>query len=177
MVRPEQISFPPKSSFGFFSPVPFWGANHRFRQKIKRQLLSRSSSKGEIDALWASSHFSAQEIRDALECIRVDNGWPNSLFLPSDSFLALAPLAGYDSVTADTDTVNDLFFVLNPAEKEKMKSAKGAGAMLERSLVLCGDVPVLDPSTIQPENTVLDVMRMMKDWKNAPDAQCIFELN
>ena len=158
--------------------MPFWGANHRFRQKVRRELLSRASSKEEIDALWASSgHFSAQEIQDALECIRINNGWPNSCFLPSDSFLALAPLAGYDSFAADTDTVNDVFFILNPGEKEKLKSAKGAGAMLEQSLVFGGDVPVLDTSAIQPESTVLDVLRMMKDWKNDPDAQCIFEQN
>ena len=139
--------------------------------------MSRSSSKDEIDALWASSHFSAQEIQGALECIRVHNGWPNSLFLPSDSFLALAPLAGYDSFTADTDTVNDVFFILNPGEKERLKSAKGAGAMLEKSLVWCGDIPVLDVTRITPEKTVADVLRMMKDWKNDPDAQCIFEEN
>ena len=157
--------------------MPFWGANHRFRKEVRRRLLSRASSKDEIDALWASSDLSAQEIRDALECIRINNGWPNSLFLPSDSFLALAPLAGYDSFTVDTDTVNDVFFILNPGEKERLKSEKGAGAMLGRSLVFGGDVPVVDPSTIQPENTVADVLRMMKDWKNDPDAQCIFEQN
>ena len=155
--------------------MPFWGANHRFRQKVKRQLLSRSFSKSEIDALWASCHFSSQEIQDALECIRVNNVWPNSLFLPSDSFLALAPLAGYDSFTADTDTMNNLFFVLNPEEKEKLKSEKGAGGVLARSLVFGGDVPVIDPSTILPENTVLDVMQMMKDWKKDPDTLCFFD--
>ena len=130
--------------------MPFWGANRRFRKKVRRQLLSRSSSESEIDALWASCPFPAQEIQDVLECIRVNNGWPNSLFLPSDSFLALAPLAGYDAFTVDTDTVNGMFFALNPDEKEKLKSAKGAGAMLERSLVSGGDVPVIDPSTIRP---------------------------
>ena len=174
MVRPEQISFPPKSAFGFFSPMPFWGANHKFRKVVRRQLLSRASCRSEIEKLWASCDFPAQEIQDTLECIRIDNGWPNSLFLPSDSFLALAPLAGYDSFTADTDTLNDMFFVLNPAEKEKMKSAKGVGAEIERSLVFGGDFPVLDPATILPENTVLDVMRMMKDWKNDPDVLCYF---
>ena len=127
--------------------------------------------------MWSSCPFSAQEIRDVLECIRVNHGWPNSCFLPSDSFLALAPLAGYDSFTADTDTVNDVFFILNPGERERLKSAKGAGAMLEKSLVFGGDVPVVDPSTIQPESTVLDVLRMMKDWKNDPDTQFIFEQN
>ena len=110
-----------------------------------------------------------------MECIRVCNGWPNALFLPSDSFLALAPLAGYDSVTADTDTVNGLFFVLNPAEKEKLRSEKGMGGMLGRSLISGGDVPVIDPSTIQPEHMVLDVMRMMKNWKNDPGALCFFD--
>lgn len=177
MVRLEQISFPPKSAFGFFSPMPFWGANHRFRSRVKQQLLSRSSSRNEIEKLWASCQFPAQEIQDVLECIRVDNGWPNSLFLPSDSFLALAPLAGYDAFTADTDTVNDVFFILNPGEKEKLKSANGAGDMLEKSLVFGGDVPVLDPSAIHPENTVLDVMRMMKNWKNDPNLLCFFEQN
>ena len=125
--------------------------------------------------MWASCHFPAQEIQDVLECIRVDNGWPNSLFLPSDSFLALAPLAGYDSFTADPDTVNDVFFILNPGEKEKLKSANGAGDMLEKSLVFGGDVPVLDVTRITPENTIVDVLRMMKDWKNAPNVLCYFE--
>ena len=157
--------------------MPFWGANHRFRKEVRQRLLSRASSKDEIDALWASCHFSAQEIRDVLECIRVNHGWPNSLFLPSDSFLAVAPLGGYDSFTADTDTVNDVFFILNPGEKEKLKSAKGAGNVLAKSLVSGGDLPVIDPSKITPEKTVADVMRMMKDWKNDPDAQCIFEPN
>ena len=155
--------------------MPFWGADHRFRQKVRRELLSRASSKDEIDALWAACDLSAQEIRDILECIRVNNGWPNTLFLPSDSFLALAPLAGYDSFTADTDTVNDMFFILNPEEKEKLNSSKGAGPMLEKSLVFGGDVPVIDPSRITPEKTVADVMKMMKDWKNAPDMLCFFD--
>ena len=177
MARLEQISYPPKSAFGFFSSVPFWGANHGFRKEVKQRLLSRVSSKDEIDALWADCDLSAQEIRDVLECIRGNHGWPNSCFLPSDSFLALAPLGGYDSFTADTDTVNEVFFILNPGEKEKLKSAKGVGAMLEKSLVFGGDVPVLDSTKIQPENTVADVLRMMKDWKNDPDAQCVFEQN
>ena len=177
MDRLKPISFPPKSAFGFFSPMPFWGANHKFRRRVRQQLLSRSSRRDEIDALWASCNLSAREIQDVLKCIRVHNGWPNSCFLPSDSFLALAPLAGYDSFTTDTDTVNDVFFILNPGEKEKLKSAKGVGAMLERSLVLGGDVPVLDVTRITPENTVADVLRMMKAWKNAPDVQCISEEN
>ena len=119
--------------------------------------------------------FSTQEIRDVLECIRINNGWPNSLFLPSDSFLALAPLAGYDSFSADTDTLNEVFFILNPGEKEKLKSAKGVGAMLEKSLVFGGDVPVLDIARITPEKTVADVLRMMKDWKHDPDMLCFFD--
>ena len=157
--------------------MPFWGANHKFRRRVRQQLLSRSSLRDEIESMWSSCPFSAQEIRDVLECIRVNHGWPNSCFLPSDSFLALAPLAGYDSFTADTDTVNDVFFILNPGERERLKSAKGAGAMLEQSLVFGGEVPVLDTSAIQPESTVLDVLRMMKDWKNDPDTQFIFEQN
>jgi hypothetical protein len=175
MAQLEQISYPPKSAFGFFSPMPFWGANCRFRKQIRRQLLSRSSSEKEIGALWADSSFSAQEIQDVLKCIRVNHGWPNALFLPSDSFLALAPLAGYDSFTADTDTVNDMFFVLNPDEKEKLKSAKGAGGMLEKSLVFGGDIPILDVTRITPEMTVAEVMRMMKDWKNDPDMLFFFD--
>lgn len=155
--------------------MPFWGTNHRFRKQVRRQLLSRSSSEKEIGALWADSSFSAQEIQDVLKCIRVNHGWPNALFLPSDSFLALAPLAGYDSFTADTDTVNDMFFVLNPDEKKKLKAAKGGGAMLEKSLVFGGDIPVLDVTRITPEKTVADVMKMMKDWKNDPDMLCFFD--
>ena len=157
--------------------MPFWGANHKFRRNVRQQLLSRSSRKDEIDALWSACHFPVQEIQAALECIRINNGWPNSLFLPADSFLALAPLAGYDSFTVDTDTVNDVFFILNPGEKEKLKSAKGVGTMLERSLVFGGDVPVIDPSRISPEKTVADVLRMMKDWKNDPDVTCYLEQN
>ena len=177
MARLEQISYPPKSAFGIFSSVPFLGANRRFREEVRRQLLSRSSSENEIDALWTASPFSAQEIRDVLKCIRINHGWPNSLFLPSDSFLALAPLAGYDSFSADTDTVNDVFFILNPGEKDKLKASKGVGAALEKSLVFGGDVPVLYVARITPEKTVAEVLQMMKDWKNDPDAQCIFEQN
>ena len=151
MARLEQISYPPKSAFGFFSPMPFWGANHRFRKQVRRQLLSRSSAEKEIDALWAESSFSAQEIQGVLKCIRVNHGWPNALFLPSESFLALAPLAGYDSFSADTDTVNGIFFILNPDEKDKLKASKGAGAMLEKSLVFGGDIPVLDVTRITLE--------------------------
>ena len=155
--------------------MPFWGANHRFRKEVRQRLLSRAPLRGEIDSLWASCPFSTQEIRDVLECIRVNNGWPNACFLPSDSFLTLAPLAGYDSFSADTDTLNEVFFILNPGEKEKLKSAKGVGAMLEKSLVFGGDVPVLDIARITPEKTVADVLRMMKDWKHDPDMLCFFD--
>ena len=177
MDRLKPISFPPKSAFGFFSPMPFWGANRRFRKEVRQRLLDRSSLRDEIASLWSSCPFSTDEVREISESVRANQGWPNSCFLPSDSFLALAPLNGYDSFTADTDTVNDVFFILNPGERERLKSAKGAGAMLEKTLVFGGDVPVLDTSAIQPESTVLDVLRMMKDWKNDPDTQFIFEQN
>ena len=141
--------------------MPFRGANHRFRQKVRRELLSRASSKDEIDALWASCDFPAREIRDVLECIRLHNGWPNSLFLPADSFLALAPLEvnRYDSFTADTDTVNDICLILNPGEKEKLKSDKSLGGLLVRSGVWCGDIPLMDTSRITPEHTIADVLQ------------------
>ena len=155
--------------------MPFWGTNHRFRKQVRHQLLSRSSAKDEIDALWTDGPFSAQEIRDVLKCIQVNHGWPNALFLPSDSFLALAPLAGYDSFSADTDTVNGMFFILNPGEKEKLRSAKGVGAKLEKSLVFGGDVPVLDVTRITPEMTVAEVLKMMKNWKNDLDTLCFFD--
>ena len=154
----EQISYPPKSAFGFFSPVPIWGANSRFRKKVRRQLLSRALFRDEIGALWSSTRFPAQAIRDILECIRINNGWPNTLFLPSDSFLALAPLAGYDSFSADTDTVNDLYLILRPEEKEKMESDPSIGGGLVRSAVRCGDIPLIDPSLITPEYTIVDVL-------------------
>ena len=175
MDRLKPISFPPKSAFGFFSPMPFWGANHKFKRTVRRQLLERVALRDEIAAMWSSCPFPAQEVREISDVIRVNHGWPNSCFLPSDSFLAIAPLAGYDSFAADTDTVNDVFFILNPGEKENLKSAKGAGAMLEKSLVFGGDVPVLDVTRITPEKTFADVMRMMKDWKNEPDALCFFD--
>ena len=92
MISVEPISYPPKSAFGFFAPVPIWGANSRFRKTVRLQLLSRVSFKTEIDAMWSSSRFPAREIREIRDCIRRNNGWPNALFLPSDSFLALAPL-------------------------------------------------------------------------------------
>lgn len=175
MDRLKPISFPPKSAFGFFSPVPFWGANHRFRKEVRQRLLERSFLRDEIASLWSSCPFSADEVREISESVRANQGWPNSCFLPSDSFLALAPLNGYDSFTADTNTVNDVFFILNPGEKEKLKSAKGAGAMLEKSLVFGGDVPILDVTRITPEMTFAEVLRMMKDWKNDPDTLCFFD--
>ena len=162
MIPIEPISFPPKSAFGFFSTVPFWGANGKFRKKVRRQLLSRASFKAEIDAMWASSHFSAQEIQEIRECIR-GNGWPNALFLPSDSFLALAPLevSRYDAFTADCDTVNGLYLILHPEEKETMKSDRSFGGLLVRSGVRCGDIPLIDLSLITPEHTIADVLGMI----------------
>ena len=158
----EPISHPPKSAFGFFSTVPFWGANSRFRKTVRRILLSRASFKDEIAAVWSSSRFPAQEIRDILECIRA-NGWPNALFLPSDSFLALAPLDinRYDAFTADTDTVNGFCLILNPKEKERLKSDRTIGGLLVRSGVRCGDIPLIDASLITPEHTVADVLEMI----------------
>ena len=163
MVPIQPISYPPKSAFGFFSPVPIWGANSRFRKKVRLQLLSRASCKDEIEAMWSSSRFSAQEIRVILECIRVDNGWPNALFLPSDSFLALAPLEidRYDAFTAGTDTVHDIYLSLRPEEKEKMKSARSIGGRLVRSAVRRGDIPLIDTSLITPEHTIVDVLEMI----------------
>ena len=163
MVPIQPISYPPKSSFGFFSTVPFWGANSRFRKKVWRQLLSRVSFKSEIAAMWSSSRFSAQEIRDILDCIRGNNGWPNALFLPTDSFLALAPLElnRYDAFTADCDTVNDIYLILHPQEKDQMKSDKTIGGLLVRSAVRCGDIPLIDITFITPENTVADVLEMI----------------
>lgn len=163
MVPVEQISFPSKSSFGFFATLPFFGANSKFRKKVCRQLLSRVSFVDEIEAVWSSSRFSLQEIRDILECIRRNNGWSNALFLPSDSFLALAPLeiVRYDSFTADTDTVNDIYLILNPEEKEKMESDKSLGGMLVQSGFRCGDIPLMDTSLIMPEHTIADVLEMI----------------
>ena len=163
MISVEPISLPPKSAFGFFSTVPIFGANSRFRKKVKRILLSRASFKAEIEAMWSSSRFPAQEIRDILECIRVNNGWPNALFLPSDSFLALAPLDinRYDAFTADTDTVNGICLILNPKEKERLKSDRTIGGLLVRSGVRCGDIPLIDASLITPESTIADVLEMI----------------
>ena len=125
--------------------------------------MSRVSFKTEIDTMWSSSRFPAQEIRDIRECIRVNNGWPNALFLPSDSFLALAPLElnRYDAFTADTDTVNDLYLILHPEKKEKIKTDHSFGGKLVRSAVRCGDIPLIDTSLIMPEHTILDVLDMI----------------
>ena len=108
--------------------------------------------------MWSSSRFSAREIRDIRECIR-GNGWPNSLFLPSDSFLALAPLElnRYDAFTADCDTVNGLYHILAPGEGEK----NGLRARLKRSLDIASDIPLIDISLITPEHTIADVLEMI----------------
>ena len=125
--------------------------------------MSRSSFKDEIDAMWSSSRFSAQEIREILECIRANNGWPNALFLPSDPFLALVPLEidRYDAFTADCDTVNGICQILHPEEKETMKSDRSLGGLLVRSGVRCGDIPLIDLSLITPEHTIADVLEMI----------------
>lgn len=156
----ERIVFPPKSTFGFFSTVPFFGANCKFRKMVRRKLLSRVSFKNEIETMWHSLHYSVQETHEILECIRINNGWPNSLFLPSDPFLALAPLEGirYDSFNADTDTVNDLFYILSPREREK----KSAWARLKQFLVVGSDIPLVDTSLISPENTIAEVLQMIE---------------
>ena len=124
--------------------------------------MSRASFKDEIEDSWSASRFPAQEIRDIRECIR-GNGWPNALFLPSDSFLALAPLEidRYDAFTADTDTVNDIYLILHPEEKETMKSDRSFGGLLVRSGVRCGDIPLIDISLITPEHTIADVREMI----------------
>ena len=163
MIPVEPISLPSKSAFGFFATLPFFGANSRFRKKVRRQLLSRSSFKDEIDAMWSSRRFPAQEIREILECIRANNGWPNALFLPSDPFLALVPLEidRYDAFTADCDTVNGICQILHPEEKETMKSDRSLGGLLVRSGVRCGDIPLIDLSLITPEHTIADVLEMI----------------
>jgi hypothetical protein len=165
MIQPEPITFPPKGSFGFFSTVPFFGANRKCRKKVIQQLLSRVPYKAEIESMWASPDFPPQaDIQRILECIRVYNGWPNALFLPSDSFLALAPLEGhYESFTVDYDTVNDIFFILHPEEKERIKASKKIGNLLSRSLAACGDIPVIDTERIQPEHTLADVLHLLAD--------------
>lgn len=156
MIQLEPITLPPKSAFGFFSAVPFFGANVKFRKKVVRQLLSRGPYEAEIKSMWTSPDFPPHaEMQAILECIRVNNGWPNALFLPSDSFLALAPLEGhYESFTADYDTVNGIFFLLHPEEKKQ-------GDMISQSLVACGDIPVIDTERILPEHTIADVLHLL----------------
>ena len=163
MVPVELIQYPPKSAFGFFSGVPIWGANSKFRKKVKRILLSRASFQNEIEAMWSLLDLPAQETREIRECIRKNIGWPNALFLPSDSFLALAPFDGdrYDAFTPDTDTVNDIFLILNPGVKETMKSDRSIGGALVRSAVRNGDLPLMDPALITPEHTILDVLQII----------------
>ena len=158
MPTPENIALPPKSAFGFFSAVPFFGANVKFRKKVVRQLLSRGPYEAEIKSMWTSPDFPPHaEMQAILECIRVNNGWPNALFLPSDSFLALAPLEGhYESCTPDYDTVNGIFFLLHPGERKQMD-------MINRSLVACGDIPVIDTGRISPEHTLADVLHILAD--------------
>ena len=158
MIQLEPITLPPKSAFGFFSAVPFFGANVKFRKKVVRQLLSRGPYEAEIKSMWTSPDFPPHaEMQAILECIRVNNGWPNALFLPSDSFLALAPLEEhYESFTADFDTVNGIFFLLHPEEKKQ-------GNLLSRSLAACGDIPVIDTERILPEHTIADVLHLLAD--------------
>ena len=154
MIQLETISLPPKSAFGFFSTVPFFGANAKFRKRVIHLLRLRDSFQNEIESLWSLFPFQT-DIQAILECIRVNNGWPNALFLPSDSFLALAPLEGhYGSCTADYDTVNGIFFLLHPGEKKQ-------GDMISRSLVACGDIPVIDTERILPEHTIADVLQLL----------------
>ena len=159
MIPIQPISYPPESAFGFWAPVPFFGANGRFRKTVRRILLSRASFKAGIDALWSACRFPSQEIRDIQECIRGNNGWPNALFLPSDSFLALAPLEidRYDSFKADCDTVNELYHILAPGEGEK----NGLRARLKRFHDVASDIPLIDISLITPEHTILDVLEMI----------------
>ena len=156
MIQLETITLPPKSSFGFLSTVPFFGANAKFRKKVIRLLRSRTSFRNEIESIWPLFPFQAN-IRKILECIRVNNGWPNALFLPSDSFLALAPHEGhYESFTADYDTVNRIFFLLHPGERKQ-------GDMITRSLVACGDIPVIDTGPILPEHTIAEVLHIIAE--------------
>ena len=156
MIQLETISLPPKSAFGFFSTVPFFGANAKFRKRVIHLLRLRDSFQNEIESIWSLFPVQA-DIQKILECIRVNNGWPNALFLPSDSFLALAPLEDhYESFTADFDTVNGIFFLLHPEEKKQ-------GNLLSRSLAACGDIPVIDTERILPEHTIADVLHLLAD--------------
>ena len=177
MIQIKRITYPPKGAFGFFSCIPFWGANSKFRRKVKRILLSRASSafQNEIEAMWSLLDLSAEEMREIRECIRKNIGWPNALFLPSDSFLALAPLEidRYDAFAPDTDTVNDIFLILNPGVKETMKSDRSIGGALVRSAVRNGDLPLMDPALITPEHTILDVLQIILSEGNAQIGLCI----
>ena len=169
MVQFEQIAVPSKEDFGFFSTVPILGANSRFRRKVKRILASREPFEETIETMWSACPYPAQDIQAIRDCIRKNIGWPNSLFLPDDSFLALAPLEidRYDSFTADTDTVNDIYFILNPNEKESIQSDKTVGGRLVHSLVRNGDIPLMDTSFIASEHTLLDVLQMITSEKTA----------
>jgi len=162
MVRLEQICFP-KKSLGFFSYIPFFGENYKIRKTIIQQLLSRKPYKEEIDCMWYSLDFLPHaEIPKILECIRLNNGWPNSFFLPSDSFIALAPLDGnYGSISADYDTVNNIFFILHPEEKKQMKSSKQVGDLLTFLSVLCGDIPIFNVEQFLPDTTINNALQMM----------------
>ncbi len=164
MVQIEQIAVPSKEDFGFFSPVPIWGANSRFRKKVKRILASREPFEETIETMWSACPYPAQDIQAIRDCIRNNIGWPNSLFLPDDSFLALAPLEidRYDSFEADTDTVNDISLILNPKEKERLKSDKTIGGRLVHSLLRNGDIPLMDTSLITPEHTLLYVLQIIQ---------------
>ena len=169
MVQIEQIAVPSKEDFGFFSTVPILGANSRFRKKVKRILASRAPFKETIETMWSACPYPAPDIQAIRDCIRNNIGWPNSLFLPDDSFLALAPLEidRYDSFAADTDTVNDIYLILNPKEKERLKSDKTVGGRLVHSLVRNGDMPLMDTSLITPEHTLLNVLQMITSERTA----------
>ncbi len=165
MVPVELIQYPPKNAFGFFSGVPVWGANSRFRRKVKRILLSRASSafQNEIEAMWSLLDLPEQETREIRESIRKNIGWPNALFLPSDSFLALAPLEvdRYDAFMPDTDTVNDIFLILHPRLTDTTPSDRSIGGALVRSAVRNGDLPLMDTALITPEHTILDALQII----------------
>ena len=165
MVQIELIKLPPKSTFGFFSGVPIWGASSKFRKKVRRILLSRASSsfKNEIEAMWSLLDLPMQQTHEILDCIRNRIGWPNALFLPSDSFLALAPfeIDRYDAFAPDTDTLNDIFLILNPGVKETMQSDRSIGGAMVRSAIRNGDLPLMDPALITPEHTILDALQII----------------
>ena len=130
-------------------------------------MASRDPFKETIETMWSACPSPAQDIQAIRDCIRNNIGWPNSLFLPDDSFPALAPLEidRYDSFAADTDTVNDIYFILNLGEKERIQSDKTVGGRLVHSLVRNGDIPLMDTSLITPEHTLLDVLQMITSEK------------